>query len=95
MGLRTITPEVRTAFALDQHVGGVLVTDIDFESDAAVRGLRAGDRIVAVGGDKVSSLGDVNLAIEEAKALKRDLVLLFVETPQGQKTHVAVKLTKP
>ena len=95
LGLRTITPEVRTAFALDQHVGGVLVTDIDFESDAAVRGLRAGDRIVAVGGDKVSSLGDVNLAIEEAKALKRDLVLLFVETPQGQKTHVAVKLTKP
>jgi hypothetical protein len=43
----------------------------------------------------VTTLGDVNLAIEQAKALKRDLVLLFVETPQGQKAHLTVKLTKP
>jgi serine protease Do len=95
LGLRAITPELRTAFALDQHAGGVLITDIDFGSDAAVRGLRPGDRIVAVGGDKVATLGDVNLAIEQAKSLQRDLVLLFVETPQGQKAHLTVKLTKP
>jgi serine protease Do len=95
LALKTITPEMRTAFALDQHAGGVLITDIDLGSDAAVRGLRAGDRIVAVGGDKVTTLGDVNLAIEQAKARKRDLVLLFVETPQGQSAHLTVKLTKP
>lgn len=95
VALKTITPEMRTAFALDQHAGGVLITDIDFGSDAAVSGLRPGDRIVAVGGGKVATLGDVNLAIEQAKSLKRDLVLLFVETPQGQKAHLTVKLTKP
>ena len=95
VALKTITPEMRTAFALDQHAGGVLITDIDFGSDAAVSGLRPGDRIVAVGGGKVATLADVNLAIEQAKSLKRDLVLLFVETPQGQKAHLTVKLTKP
>jgi serine protease Do len=95
VALKAITPEMRTAFALDQHAGGVLITDIDFGSDAAVSGLRPGDRIVAVGGGKVATLGDVNLAIEQAKSLKRDLVLLFVETPQGQKAHLTVKLTKP
>jgi serine protease Do len=92
LGLRTITPDMQAVFGGGKDADGVLVTGIDLDSDAARQGLRPGDRIVAVGGDEVKSLGDVNLAIEQAKALKRPLVLLFVVTPRGAKAHVAVKL---
>jgi serine protease Do len=92
LGLKTITPELSRAFSIANDATGVLITDIDLDSEAAERGLRPGDRIIAVGGDEVRSLGDVNLAVEEAKSLKRPLVLLFVVTQGGRKTHVTVKL---
>ena len=92
LGLTTITPDMHGGVGVDLEGGGVLITDIDLSSDAAQRGLRPGDRIVAVGGDDVKSLGDVNLAVEQAKALKRPVVLLFVVTKSGSKNHVAVKL---
>ncbi len=95
LGLRTITPEIRAVLGLANEAGGVLVTDIDLEGDAALKGLRPGDRIVAVGTKDVGTLGDVNLAVEEARGLKRPMVLLFVITQSGQRTHVPVKVAPP
>ncbi|MCE9521045.1 MAG: trypsin-like peptidase domain-containing protein [Alphaproteobacteria bacterium] len=96
LGLRTITPQIRDIIApRGGNVAGVVITDLDLSSDAAQRGLRPGDRIVAVGGADVSSMGDVNLAVEQAKSLKRPMVLLFVITQAGATTHVAVKFNTP
>jgi serine protease Do len=94
LALQSITDVVRSDFNLGDHVTGVLVMGIDPNSDAALRGLNPGDRIVAVGSDDIKSMTDVNLALEEAKSLKRDAVLLFVVTARGENTHVAVKLSK-
>jgi serine protease Do len=94
VALQTVTDSVRGQLALAENASGVLITDVDPASDAAARGLRVGDRIVAVGGGEVKSLGDVNLAIEQAKAHKRPMVLLFVVNPRGGKTPVPVKLEK-
>lgn len=93
LGLKTITAEVRTTFALATEAAGVLVTHIDPASEAALKGLREGDRIVAVGTADVGSLTDVNLAIEQARAQKRPSVLLFVETRAGGKVHLPVTLS--
>jgi len=92
LGLTAITPSVRSEFDLDRNATGVLITDVDPDSDAAERGLRAGDRIVAIGGDEVKSPGDVKERIAEAKSQKRPSVLLFVVTQRGQKAYVPVKL---
>jgi serine protease Do len=92
LGLQSITATLRTEFALKDDAGGVLVTDIDPMGDAATRGLRIGDRIVGVGTANVSSLTDINLAIEAAKAAKRPSVLLFIETARGGRAHVPVKI---
>ncbi|MBL8780339.1 MAG: trypsin-like peptidase domain-containing protein [Alphaproteobacteria bacterium] len=94
LGLQTITDSLKTEFALKGDVKGVLVTDIDPIGDAAIRGLRVGDRIVGVGTTDVNSLTDINLAIEAAKAAKRSSVLLFVVTARGGKGHVPVKIEK-
>ena len=65
---------------------------IDEESHAGQSTLRPGDRIVGAGTSNVSTLDDVNLAIEQAKSLKRDSLLLFVVSQAGTQSHVAIKL---
>lgn len=92
LGLAAITPAVRSEFELDAKASGVLITDVDPDSDAAERGLRAGDRILAVGGDEVDSVEDVKGALAEAKSAKRPTVLLFVERDRGVKVYIPVKI---
>lgn len=94
VALATVTDSMRTTLALSDAATGVLITEVDISSDAALRGLKPGDRIVAVGSTSVNSLTDINLAIEQARALKRSMVLLFVENQRGGKRDVPVKLTK-
>jgi serine protease Do len=94
LGLQTITSEVRSVLNLSEDSSGVLIIDVSPGSDAAENGLKAGDRIIQVGSDNVTSLGDINLAVEQAKALKRPSVLLFVMTKRGAIAHVSVKLNK-
>lgn len=72
---------------------GLAITSVMEGSDAAVRGLRVGDRVLRVGGREVGSLSDVNLAIEQARAQKRDYVLLYVGTEFGGRAYIALKLS--
>jgi len=92
LGLTAITPIVRQEFGLDGGEKGVLITDVDPDSDAAERGLRAGDRIVAVGGTEVRAVTDVSSAVAQAKSQKRPSVLLFVERGGNQRVYVPVKI---
>ena len=92
LGLTAITPIVRQEFGLDGGEKGVLITDVDPDSDAAERGLRAGDRIVAVGGSEVRAVTDVSAAVAQAKSQKRPSVLLFVERGGNQRVYVPVKI---
>lgn len=95
LALQSITDTVREDFRLGKGVGGVLVMGIDPSSDAAARNLGPGDRIVAVGSVEVSSLADVNLALEKAKALNRDSVLLFVVKANGESRQETVRFARP
>jgi serine protease Do len=92
LGLTAITPIVRQEFGLDGNEKGVLITDVDPDSDAAERGLRPGDRIVAVAGTEVRSVTDVSAAVSQAKSQKRPSVLLFVERGENQRVFVPVKI---
>jgi serine protease Do len=94
LDLATITPAVRREFDLDASTKGVLITEVDPESDAAERGIRPGDRIIAVAGTEVRGVSDVKSAVDTAKSQSRPSVLLFVETARGGKVYVPVKLKK-
>ena len=59
---------------------GVLVTDVEGDSEAALKGLRAGDVIVDVGGKQVNSVDEVIAGIKRAKELGRDAVLMRVRS---------------
>lgn len=54
---------------------GVVVTDVDPDSEAATRGVSAGDTIVAVNGTQVKSQRDVEAAIKSASTSGRKAAL--------------------
>jgi serine protease Do len=62
---------------------GVVVTSVDPEGAAAERGLQTGDVVLDVGGEAVSSAGDVRKAIGDAKAGGKHDVLMRVKSSQA------------
>ncbi len=77
----TVTP--------DDSGKGVVVTDVDPDSDAADKGIRAGDTIITVNNKDVKSASDVNTAINEAVKSGRKAVLMQVQS-NGQNRFVAL-----
>jgi len=71
--------------------GGVSIVEVDNTSDAAQKGLKAGDVILEVGGQAVASPDDVVAGVKKAKDLGRKAVLLHVKSGD-QKRFVAVQL---
>ncbi|WP_439273305.1 Do family serine endopeptidase [Pseudochrobactrum sp. HB0163] len=77
----TVTP--------DESGKGVVVTDVDPDSDAADKGIRAGDTIITVNNKEVKSASDVNAAINDAVKSGRKAVLMQVQS-NGQNRFVAL-----
>lgn len=70
---------------------GVAISDVDAGSDAATKGLKAGDRILEVAGQPVSTADEVDNGVKKASAMGRKAVLLHVKSGD-QKRFVAVQL---
>lgn len=72
---------------------GVAIAEVDPSSDAAEKGLKAGDVILEVSGQIVKSPDDVVTGVKKAQDLKRTAVLLHIKS-SDQKRFVAVQLSE-
>jgi serine protease Do len=72
---------------------GVAVTEVDPDSDAAEKGIRAGDILLQIGGESITDPDDVAEGLKKAKELGRQAVMLSVKS-QNQTRYVAVQLKK-
>lgn len=72
---------------------GVAVTEVDPESDAAEKGIKAGDIILEVGGSTVSGPSDVADGVKKAKELGRKAVMLYIKSAD-QRRIVPIQLKK-
>ncbi|MDG1634667.1 PDZ domain-containing protein, partial [Bacillus cereus] len=72
---------------------GVVVTDVDPDSDAADRGIRSGDVIVSVNNQTVKTAGDINKAITAAEKSGRKAVLLQLQS-NDQSRFVALPINQ-
>lgn len=72
---------------------GMVVTDVDSDSDAADKGIRPGDVIVTVNNKPVKKVSDISDTIKNAQKLGRKAVLLQVRTNE-QNRFVALPIFK-
>ena len=92
-----LTPALRQQQNIPADVKGVIVTEVDPNSDAAEKGLAAGNVIMRAGGKDVAAPADIVRAAAEAKTAGRDTVLLLVAEQRGQQRgqrFVALKVSE-
>jgi serine protease Do len=91
LGLAAVTPEMRREFSLDNNVSGVVVTRVDPNSDAADKGIEAGDVVVSVANQSVHTPKDVKVRVAAAQSQGRKTVLVLVAGSNGQR-FIALKI---
>ncbi|HEY3639085.1 MAG TPA: PDZ domain-containing protein, partial [Rhizomicrobium sp.] len=91
LGLTAVTPEVRRNYNLDDHVNGVLITRVDPESDAADKGIQAGEVVVSVANKTVHTPQEIKAQVAGAQATGRKSVLVLIDGNSGQR-FVALKI---
>jgi serine protease Do len=92
LGLTAVTPEVRRAYNLDDHVNGVLITRVDPDSDAADKGIEPGDVVLSVANRTVHTPQDVKTSVAGAQSQGRKSVLVLVEGANSGQRFVALKV---
>ncbi len=87
MGLRVspINPEVKERFSLRDDARGVVVTEVTPGSNAAERGISAGDLILEVQQQRVATPQEVQQQLERLRKQGRATALFLVESGQGQR----------
>ena len=89
--LAQLDDKARSRYGLDETLQGVVIAEVDSDSDAAEKGLRPGDLITRVNQKSVKTPADITKAVEQAEQAKRKAVLLLVER-QGEQRFVAVEI---
>ena len=74
-----ITQDVRDSLGLDENVQGVVVVEVDAESDAYSKNIRRGDLILEVDYAPVADPDDFVAKVEEAKEAGSKSLLIFVQ----------------
>jgi len=93
MTLSSLNNDLRKKFELDGDIKGVVITQVDDQSAAAEKGIRAGDIIVEVAQEEVNSPKQVLEKVKQANDSDRKSVLLLVQR-SGNLRFVALRLEK-
>jgi serine protease Do len=91
MALSPLSPEARSSLGLDGDTKGVVVSRVTPNSKAAESGIRAGDVIVRVGGDQVTTPAQAAAKVRAAEKAKKDAVPLLVMR-DGTTYYLALQL---
>lgn len=89
--VRPMTAQDRPRYQLEGNETGLVVTAVEPTSDAAEKGVRAGDIILQAGGRSVRTVAELATAIEAARRANRPL-LLQVDGRAGRR-FIAADLT--
>jgi len=89
--LSEMTEQTRQQYELSDTLEGVVIVDVENNSQAAKTGLQAGDVIMMVNQNQVSRVEDVVREVEKATNAERKRVLLFINS-KGTQQFVTVKI---
>src|SRR6478672_7193505 len=92
LDLAALSKELRARYKIKDSVKGVVVTNVDANSDAAEKRLSAGDVIVEVAQEAVSSGADIQKRVDQLKKDGKKSVLLLVSNADGELRFVALSV---
>ncbi|MGT2435314.1 Do family serine endopeptidase [Bradyrhizobium betae] len=92
LDLAALNKDLRTRYKIKDSVKGVVVTGVDTNSDAAEKRLSAGDVIVEVAQEAVSSGADIQKRVDQLKKDGKKSVLLLVSNADGELRFVALSV---
>jgi serine protease Do len=75
LSVRPLTQEDRTRLSLRANENGLVITSVEPTSDAAQKGIRAGDVIMQAGGRAIRTAAELTTAVEAARRANRPLLL--------------------
>jgi len=87
----TVTPELAQKFDLSEEDAGVVITDVDADSNAAEKGLRPGHVILEINQTPINDPAGMRAAVDEALDSGRSAVLLLVQRDDST-SFLALKL---
>ena len=90
--LSGVSEELRRRFNIKESVKGVVITRVDPNSAAADKRIQAGEVVVEVGQEPVSTPADVTRRVEALKKDGRKSALLLVANAQGEVRFVAISI---
>lgn len=88
-----LTSDVRSQYELPDEISGLVIVDVDRNSDAAEKGLRRGDIIAEVQQTPVETADDAEKVIADARSKDRSVVLLRVQSGEDFRL-VPIKLAE-
>lgn len=78
MSLQLLTPELAAELGLDEGQEGIVIREVQADSDAADKGLAAGDIITEANQQPVASVGDLEAQITAVREAGRKSILLML-----------------
>ena len=92
LNLSGITDELRRRYSIKDTVKGVVITRVDPNSAASDKRIQAGEVVVEVGQESVSTPSDVAKRVDALRKENRKSVLLLVSNAAGEVRFVALSL---
>src|SRR6202522_2835804 len=92
LDLASLSKDLRSRYKIKDSVKGVIITSVDTPSDAADKRLSAGEVIVEVAQEAVSSAADVKKRVDQLKKEGKKSVLLLVANADGELRFVALSV---
>ena len=96
LNVQTLTPEIARRLQLaDANVRGVVVAQVDPNSDAAQKGFQPGDIILSINQTPTPTPEAAAAALESARRQGRNSVLILVRRGNTPPAYIGVELARP